>query len=185
MIQTYCCRPRLTITVQTLNAPSSLNRSGVHAHRATTSLTECHDTVTPGALGAVQRLVGGFEHFFGVRCSMRSATPMLTVTETLEALEPDGAGDLAGRPADGVLVAQLNVIGGDGLADDLQVRHALLEGLAGEHQGELLTAIAIRLAAPLIFDSLLATRRSTWSPTSWPWVSLNFLKWSTSLMAST
>ena len=29
---------------------------------------------------------------------------------------------------------------------------------------------------PLTLDSLLATRRSTWSPTSWPWVSLKRLK---------
>src|SRR5690242_2859615 len=61
---TYCRRPRLTITVQTLNASSSLNRSRFHAHRATTVLPERHHAVAPGALGAVERLVSGLEHLF-------------------------------------------------------------------------------------------------------------------------
>ena len=39
--------------------------SAVHAHRAATVLSERHDAVTPGALGAVERLVGGLEHLVG------------------------------------------------------------------------------------------------------------------------
>src|SRR3990167_9568684 len=119
-------------------------RSGVHAHRATASLTECHHAISRGALGAVERFVRGLEYFFGGALllsfghadadsdrhtgSARTCTFLATLLVVL-------------RTA--VLIAQLNVVGGDGFADDFQVRHALFEGLAREHQGKFLTAVAI------------------------------------------
>src|SRR5689334_21980834 len=149
---TYCRRPYLTITLRSLNAPSSLNRSGVHAHGTTAVLPVCHHTVAPGALGAIKRLVSGLEHLFGGalidpfgnadtdrhRYTRRTGTgtPLAPLIVVLRAV---------------FLITQLNVVSGDGLADDFQVRHALFEGLACKHQGKLLTAIAIRLTATADF----------------------------------
>src|SRR5689334_4329298 len=93
-------------------------RSGVHAHCATAVLTEGHHTVSPRPLGAVERLVGGFEHFFGGALfqafgdadadgdrNTRGARTRATLASLLVIL------------GTAVLIAQLDVVSGDGFAD--------------------------------------------------------------------
>src|SRR5476651_2557182 len=123
--------------------------SFARANRPTSALPRRDHAVTPRALGGIKRLVGGLEHFF------RGALLRLTLGDTDTHGHRD-ARNTAASPALTtllvvlgaiVLVAQLDMVVGDHFANDLQVRHAFLQALAGEHHRELFTAIAIGTTA--------------------------------------
>src|SRR5471030_1400082 len=95
-------------------------RSSVHTHRATAALTECHHAVSPSTLGAVERLVSGFEHLFGR--TLLQAFGDANADRNRHTRRTGAGSTLATLLVvlRTVRIAQLNVVGRNRLADDFQ-----------------------------------------------------------------
>ena len=125
------------------------------AHRATAVLTEGHDTISPRALGTVERLVGAFQHL--VRRALLEAFGHANADR-----HRDHRGAGTGAPlatllivlGATVLIAQVHLVAGNRLTDFLQVRQAFFERTRREHQSKLFPAITIGTAAATNFRQL-------------------------------
>jgi hypothetical protein len=121
--------------------------------------------ITPGMLGGIQRLVDS-----GQKPGFATHPMPLPQTHAYRDMQQ--------------LAACQHGCGRNGLPQGLTQGQGLLQATARQQDGKLLaTHAAHQIIPPHPRCNSRASARSTWSPASWPWLSLMRLKWSISSMA--